>query len=51
MNTYPKFEGKTMEEIASEIELGGDHGRAFQKEIIDVAIAKMLKMNGIEQGS
>ncbi|PCH53895.1 MAG: hypothetical protein COC22_01445 [Flavobacteriaceae bacterium] len=48
-NTYPALAGKKLGEIASLIENGDSRGIAFQKNIIDYAIAHLIEMNKLEK--
>jgi hypothetical protein len=44
-NTYPLFEGKTLNEIAQEIRIGSVHGNKYMKELIEQAISNMVLVN------
>jgi hypothetical protein len=44
-NTYPIFEGMTLNEIAHEIRTRSVHGNNFMKEIIEQAISNMVLIN------
>ncbi len=44
-NTYPKFEGKTLEEIATIIQNDYSTGSKFNKEIIERAVSHMVELN------
>lgn len=48
-NIYPKFRGKTLSEIAREIESDTYHGIEFQKYMIELTIAHVLELNGLKQ--
>lgn len=43
---YPAFEGLTPAQVAAEIRRGSHHGQTFKLELIEQAIAYMLKVNG-----
>ncbi len=42
---YPKFSGKSFEEIATEIDKESFHGIGFQTNIVELAIAHLVEMN------
>jgi len=44
-SVYPKFNGKTLNEIASEIEQDSHHGNNFQETIIELVVAHMIDLN------
>ena len=44
-NTYPKFQGKTLEEIVSIIQTDYSTGSKFNKEIIERAVSHMVELN------
>lgn len=44
-STYPKFKGKTLKEIANEIDQSSPNGIEFQKTIFDLALAHMIDLN------
>jgi hypothetical protein len=44
-NTYPKFENKTLGEIATEIEKDSYHGNEFQKFLVELTIAHLIDLN------
>lgn len=44
-NTYPVFEGRSLQDIAAEIRVDSHHGKRFKVELIEQAIAYMLKIN------
>jgi uncharacterized membrane protein YheB (UPF0754 family) len=48
-NTYPKFEKKTLGEIALEVEKDSHHGMEFQKYIIQLTIAHILELNSVQK--
>ncbi|MBU3947640.1 MAG: hypothetical protein KJ882_09515 [Proteobacteria bacterium] len=45
---YEKFLGKSLKEIAHEIEIESDHGNMFTQEIIERGIAHMIELNSLE---
>lgn len=47
-NTYVKFAGKTLAEIAHEIDKDLPHGREFQKNLVQLTIAHLIELNKIE---
>lgn len=44
-STYPKFEGASLKDIAYEIRKSSHHGQSFTIELIEQAIAHMIKIN------
>jgi hypothetical protein len=46
-NTYPVFQGKTLQAIATEIRIGSIHGNKYMEELIEVAISNMILVNNI----
>lgn len=44
-SVYPKFKGKMLDEIASEIENDTTHGRSFQENIVELTIAHLIDLN------
>lgn len=44
-NTYPKFEGLTLQQIANEIRQGSNHGQLFKAELLEQAISHMVQIN------
>jgi hypothetical protein len=48
-NVYPKFDSKTLGEIAVEVEKDSYHGVKFQKYMIELTIAHILELNQARQ--
>jgi len=48
-NIYPKFQGKTLGDVAREIESDSHHGMEFQKHMVELTVAHILDMNSVEQ--
>lgn len=46
-NVYPKFEGKTLGEVAKEIESDSHHGIAYQKYMVELTVAHILELNSV----
>ncbi|SDH50332.1 hypothetical protein [Mucilaginibacter gossypii] len=44
-SVYPKFAGKTLEEIAHEIDKATEHGVGFQDHLIELLIAHLIELN------
>lgn len=47
-SVYPKFKGKTLEEIAQEIDKELPNGIDFQRNIAELTIAHLIKLNNID---
>lgn len=47
-NIYPKFEGKTLGDIAIEVENDSYHGMEFQKYMIELTVAHILDLNSVK---
>jgi uncharacterized membrane protein YheB (UPF0754 family) len=46
---YPKFEGKSLGEVAREVESDSIHGIAFQKYMVELTVAHILDLNLVNQ--
>lgn len=47
-SVYPKFKGKTLEEIAQEIDKDLPNGIEFQKNIAELTVAHLIKLNKLD---
>lgn len=48
-NIYPKFEGRSLGEVAREIENDSHHGIAFQKYMVELTVAHILDLNLVKK--